>query len=258
MNENYGVKGSVHTLEQRKPWKHGLEHLPNLQSFDVEFSPAGQVLQQTDYTNAEHIYRSSRFVYDDTGRLVRSVEFDGTGIEIAFYEFEYSEGKRVCIARDARGVVTGRDIDEYDRDLLTVLGTYDASGRPKRLKSFKYTKGKLTQSVSKYYGYNGKLCEQWITTYDSEGRVAKTFGLKADGSPLGDGKYAYEYDGGGRQIKVWSFNDRENVANAVTISEYLCDENGNWTERSDYHHSKHYSNWTKRITTRRLTYYPVD
>src|SRR5215472_4245923 len=81
MNENYGLKGPVHTLEQRRPWKYGLEHLPNLESFDVEFSPAGQVLRQTNYTNAEGVYRTSHFVYDNTGKLIRAVEFDGRGKE---------------------------------------------------------------------------------------------------------------------------------------------------------------------------------
>lgn len=258
MNEKYEIKGAVHRLEQRRPSKYGLDHLPNRESFDVEFSPAGQVLQETQYTNAEGVYRSSRFVYDDAGKLVRTVEFDRAGLEVAVSEFEYSEARRMWIIRDATGAVTSSGVDEYDGNLQTVLGTYDASGQPKRVKCFEYTNGKLSQSVSKYYGYDGKVCEQWITNYDSAGRVAKTLGLKADGSPLGDGKYAYEYDGEGRRIKVWSFNDWESVANAVTISKYLCDEKGNWTERSDYNRSRDDSHWTKRITTRKLTYYPVD
>ncbi len=218
MNENYGVKGSVHTLEQRRPWKHGLVHLPNLQSFDIEFSPAGQVLHRTDYTNAEHIYRSSRFVYDDTGRLARSVEFDGTDTEVVLYEFEYSEGRRVCTARDARGIVTGRDVDEYEGNLLTVLGTYDASGQPKRLKSFEYGEGKLSKAISKYYGSGGELLEISISHFDPFGRVIEAFGLTPDGKPTGD---------------------------------------GHWIERDEYYRSRSDSDWTKRITTRRLTYYSV-
>jgi len=257
MNENYEVKGCVHTLEQRGRTKYGLDRQLSHESFDVEFSPTGQVLQQTDYTNATAVYGSSRFTYDTAGRLIRTVEFDGAGIEIAISEFEYPEGKRVCTIRDATGVVTGRAVDEFVGNLLTLLGTYDANGRPKRLKSFEYSKGKLSQSVSRYYGYDGKLCEQWITSYDSAGRIAKTFGLKSDGSPLGDGKYAYEYDSEGRRTKIWSFNDWEDVASAVTISKYLDDEKGNWIERSDYHCSKRDSNWTKRIATRRLTYFPA-
>jgi hypothetical protein len=257
MNENYGVKGSVHTLEQRRPWKHGLDHLQNLQSFDVEFSPAGQVLQRTDYTNAEHIYRSSRFVYDDTGRLVRAVEFDGTGIEVAVYEFEYSEGKRVCIARDARGIVTGRDIDEYDGDLLTVLGTYDASGRPKRLKSFEYAEGKLSKAVSKYYGSGGELLEISISHFGPFGRVIEAFGLTPDGKPTGDGRYVYEYDDVGREHRILSYNDLADteIPNGIRGFVYRCDERGNWIERDEYHRSRSDSDWTKRITTRRLTYY---
>jgi YD repeat-containing protein len=257
MNENYDVRGCVHRLEQRRFEKYGLDNGPNRESFDVEFSPTGQVLQQTDYANAGGIYRTSRFTYDDAGRLVRAVEFDEAGIEVAISEFEYSGGRQVCTIIDASGVVTGRHVDEYDGDVLTVMGIYDANGQPRRLKFFEYVEGKLCQSISKYYGYDGKFYKQWVTTYDSAGRVAKTFGLKADGSMLGDGKYMYEYDGEGRPSKVWTFNDWEDVANAVTVSEYVYDQNGNWTERSEYHRSKRDSNWTKKITTRRLTYFPV-
>ena len=61
------------------------------------------------------------------------MQFDETGIELTVSEFEYSEQRSVCTTRDATGIVTGRDVDEYDGELLTLLGTYDADGRPKRL-----------------------------------------------------------------------------------------------------------------------------
>jgi hypothetical protein len=52
INDKYDVKGRVHKLEQRKVWNVGLEHLPNPDSFDVEFSPSGQVLRKTTYNMA--------------------------------------------------------------------------------------------------------------------------------------------------------------------------------------------------------------
>jgi hypothetical protein len=260
MNENYDLKGRVRTLEQRSPWKYGLDNLPNHESFDVEFSPTGQVLQQTDYTNASAVYKSWRFIYDDAGRHIRTVQFDGAGAEVAISEFERAEGRRVCTTRDATGVVTGRDVDEFVGNLLTLLGTYDASGRPKRLKSFEYAEGKLSRSVSKYYGCDGKFSEQWITSYDSAGRVAETFGLKADGSPLGDGRYTYEYDDEGRKHKILSYNDLAgpNIPNSIRSFVYQCDEHGNWTERTEYHRFRSDCDWTKRITTRKLTYYALQ
>ncbi len=260
MNENYGVKGSIHTLEQRKPWKYGLDHLPNLESYDVEFSPAGQVLQRTDYTNAERIYRSSRFVHNDAGKLVRTVEFDGAGIELAISEFAYSEGRRVCTTRDERGIVTGRDVDEYDGNLLTVLGTYDGNGQPKRLKCFEYAEGKLSKAVSKYYGPDRGLLEISISHFDSLGRVIEAFGLTPDGKPTGDGRYVYEYDDVGRKHRILSYNDLVDteIPDSIRGFVYECDEHGNWTERREYHRFRGDSDWTQRITTRRLTYYPVD
>jgi hypothetical protein len=258
MDDKYDLKGCVRRMAQRNQRNfalHGLDQKPNHDSFDVEFSPTGQVLRRTDYTYGSEVCRSYRFEYDDAGRLIRSLEFDSIGAEKAVSELVYSEGKCAWSSRDAVGIVTGRGLDEYVGERLILSSTFDTSGRPRVLKSFEYSEGLLSQSVSKFYGYDGKCSQQWITRYDAAGRVAETFGLKADGSPLGDGKYAYEYDAEGRRIKVWSFNDWEVVSSAVTISEYVYDESGNWIERNDYHRSKSDSHSTRRVTTRTLTYY---
>ena len=64
-NENNGVKGRVHTLQQRKGQKLvGLEHLRSRDIFDVEFSPSEQTLQTTNYNMAA----TSRLTVD-TARL---------------------------------------------------------------------------------------------------------------------------------------------------------------------------------------------
>src|SRR2546427_13305067 len=52
MKDKYDIKGRVHKLEQRKVWNIGLEHLPNRDSLDVEFSPSGQILRLTTYNMA--------------------------------------------------------------------------------------------------------------------------------------------------------------------------------------------------------------
>jgi len=259
MIESYDVKGSVHILEQRSPWKYGLDDLQNHRSFDVEFSPAGKVLRQIEYTNAESIYRSSRFTYDDAGRLIRTVDFNGVGIEVAISEFEYAEGSRVCTTRDATGIVTGRHVDEYKGSLLIVLGTYDADGQPKRLKSFEYAESKLSKAVSKYFGSGGELLETSISHFDPFGRVIEVFGFKPDGKPTGDGRYVYQYDGEGRPLRILSYNDLADTEtpNSVRSFVYKCDEHGNWIERTEYRRFRSDPDWTRAITTRRLTYYPV-
>jgi hypothetical protein len=260
MNENYDVKDSVQRLEQRRGWKHGLDHLPNRESVDVEFSPAGQVLQQIDYRNDGGIYRSSRFLYDDIGRLIRTVEFDATGGELTVAEVEYSEQGRVRTTRDATGIVTGRDVEEYDGKLLTLLGTYDAEGRPKRLKSFEYRDGKLSKAVSKYYGPDGNLIEISISHFDSLGRVVEAFGLKPDGKPTGDGRYVYEYDDEGRKQRILSYDDLADaqIPSSIRSFTYTYDEHGNWIERGEYYRSKSDTDWTKSMTMRKLTYFPLD
>ena len=82
MNEKYDVTGRVHKLEQRKVWNVGLDLLPNPDSFDVEFSPSGQVLRKTTYNMAGTVISSMHFLYDDAGKTSRSLEFDGAGRQI--------------------------------------------------------------------------------------------------------------------------------------------------------------------------------
>jgi hypothetical protein len=207
----------------------------------------------------EGIYRSSRFAYDDMGRLIRMVEFDGAGKELSVSDFEYSVRKRTCTTRNATGIVMGLDVDEYDvNQFLTLLGSYDADGKPKRLKSFKYSNSKLVEAVSKFYVPDGSLVETSISRFDSLGRIVEAFGLTPDGKPTGDGRYVYEYDGEGRKHKILSYNDLDDtdVPNSIRGFAYKCDEHGNWTERSEYYRSRSDSDWTKRMTTRKLTYYP--
>ena len=260
MNEYYGVRGRVHTLEQRKSWKIGLEHLPNHDSFDVKFSPPGQTLRITNYDMAATAIGSEHFDYDCLGKLIRCVEFDASGLKTSSSDFIYgSQESRVVIKRKPSGEVISRIVEAYEGNLLLSLTTYDEKGRLKREKTFQYAGDKLTKSDSRYYLPDNTLCEQYISGYDSEGRVARTYGLKADGTPLGDGKYIYEYDDEGRKCKVWSFTEfaDDDKANAVTTYEYETDEFGNWVERREFHQSRGYSDWSKGITTRKLTYYPL-
>ena len=258
MNENYDFSGSVHRLEQRKPWEYGLDHLPNHEAFDVEFSPTGQVLQQTDYTNALEIYRSTRYVYDDSARLIRSLEFDAAGTRRAVSEIEYSNEKRTWTTRNSIGIVTSRGVEEYCGTVPALLATYDPTGRPMRLKSFEYTGGKLSKAVLKYFSANGDLAELSISLFDAMGRVIEAFGLTPDGKPNGDGRYTYEYDREGRKCRVLSYNDLDGTGIPNIISEFLykSDDQGNWTERSENHSYRGHSGPTTRVTTRKITYYP--
>lgn len=85
----------------------------------------------------------------------------------------------------------------------------------------------------------------------------ESFGLKPDGTPLGDGRHVYEYDRG-RKHRLRSFNDCIEGAAANIISEfvYKVDERRNWTERLEYVRFGGDTRPTERMTTRKLTYYP--
>jgi hypothetical protein len=258
MNENYGVKGRIHTLEQRKLWNVGLEQLPNRDSFDVEFSPSGQTLRIQNYNMAGTATGSQHFIYDNSGKVIRCVECDRTGQETRTSEFLYqSKEGRVVTTSKVAGVVTGCTIEAYKENLLHSFVGYDDEGRMKREKVFEYSGSKLTKSDSKYYLPDGALYEHWLTDYDSESRVARTYGLKSNGTPLGDGKYVYEYDDDGRLSKLWTFNEFEddNIASSVTMYEYTNDDFGNWIERRRLNQFRNCSQQSKQITTRKLTYY---
>lgn len=260
MKDTYEVKGSIHTLEQRRSWKHHrLADLPNLESFDIEFSPAGQVVKKTQYTNAVAVYRTRRFEYDEMRRLVRAVEFDGSSIEVAVSEYESLPGRRLCTTHNAAGVTTGQDVDEYDGDRLTLSGSYDAKGLPRRLKFFEYAEGNLTKSVSKHFRADGDLLGISISHFDSHGRIIEAYGLTPEGRPAGDGRYVHEYDGEGRTHQILSYDEFSEVEipNGVTGFVYTCDERGNWIERSEYHRFRSNPDWTRSITTRTLSYYSV-
>jgi hypothetical protein len=261
MNERYGVKGCVQRLEERKQLNFttgGLDQTSNHSSFDVEFSPTGQILRKTCYTFGGVACRSERFEYDDAWRLIRTLEFDSSGVEVAASEVVYSQGKCEWTRRNGAGILTGRGVDQYDGEHLILTSTCDAQNRPKTVKTFEYFGNRLAKSDSRYYLPDGAVYERWLTDYDSQARVLRTYGLKADGSPLGDGKYLYEYNDEGRKSKIWTFDEfgEDNIASSVTIYEYVNDILGNWIDRSEFHLWRNDSYKSKVITSRKLTYYP--
>lgn len=261
MNEKYDVKGRVHTLAQRKARNIGLEHLPNRDSFDVEFSPSGQVLRLTIYNMAGAVMRSEHFVYNDSGKISRSLEFDSTGCQTHSNDFVHqTQGNRVITITETEGKFAGRTVDVYEGNLLLSFASYDGDNLLCKEKTFQYAGSGLQTSDSRYYLPDGTLVEQWLSSYDSEGRIAETYGLNGDGKPLGDGKYKYEYDSEGRTSRVWTFNDLvpDEPASGITIYEYETDESGNWTARREFYQSRGDSTWSMKTTTRKLTYYALD
>src|SRR3977135_3612891 len=113
MHDNYDVKGRVHRIEQRLQSVESLknlQHLPDFNSFDVEFSRSGQVVQQTNYTFGAKGHGSKRFIYVERGELVRTLEFDGAGSQLRSTDFQYDTAGR-CVGwegRDSIGVLTRR------------------------------------------------------------------------------------------------------------------------------------------------------
>lgn len=261
MDENFEVKGFVKRIEQRTPGLSGLERLQNFDSFDVDFSPARQILRITYYTNSGTVYKTQVNVFDSTGVHVRTIFLNSDGSETGRTDLEHDERGRCTgwVDFDAAGGVLRRCNRQFAGDRITTIKTMLADGRPVSEKELEYSGNLLAKSFSKYYGKNGDLGEQWISLYEANSRVAETWGLTAEGKPLGDGRYKYEYDEEGRQSRVLSFNDwdAENVPNAITVCEYHCDESGNWVERRKHHRFRSDSRWSTTVTTRKITYWPT-
>jgi hypothetical protein len=140
---------------------------------------------------------------------------------------------------------------------IASIKTQLANGCPVVEKEFEYSGDVQVRALSRYYGMNGNLASQWVSLYDSNGRVTETWGLTAEGKPLGDGRYKYEYDEQGRESRVFSFNDwdTENIPNTVSVYEYLYDQLGNWIERRKHHRFRSDSQWRTSVTTRKIKYW---
>jgi hypothetical protein len=255
----YDVKGAVRKIEQRTASISGLERLADLDTFDVEFSRTGEPVKITNYKRSGKIHNSEHFLFDGTGVCRRMISFNGDGLQTGSTNFLYDTIWRCVgwIAHDINDRVVRRGRDQFDGQLLVATESYTAADVPVFRKSFDYNGNLLVRSQSNFYGLNGALSEQWISDYDSKGRIEKTFGLKPDGQPLGDGRYEYEYDEDNRKTCVWSFNDfdKRDVPNAVQLFQYVSDEAGNWLERRSHHRLKSSSEWRTRVSVRRIAYW---
>src|SRR4029077_19112210 len=99
MHDNYDVKGRVHRIDQRLQSVESLKNLQHLHdhdSFDVEFSPSGQVVQQTNYTFGAKVHGSKRLIYAERGELVRTLEFDGAVSPLRSTDFR-CDSKGRCV-----------------------------------------------------------------------------------------------------------------------------------------------------------------
>jgi hypothetical protein len=259
MHENYELRVPVFRIEQRKPCVSGLEHVPNHDNFDVELSPLGKITRLAKFTGGQIVRGSEHVIYDEFDKLVRSIEFDDQGVETANTLFEYgADGIFLgSTSRDVSGTVIWRSVEEFVGNLPVSRTTFRADGAISVQKTFEYAEEKLAKSASAYYGPDGGLAERCLSTYDSAGRLAETFGLKPNGEPLGDGRYRYKYDDEGRKLEVLSFNDTGNdtAPSHVTRFVYTCDKHGNWIERCEYGRFRNDSGWRVAVTTRKLTYY---
>lgn len=264
MNHAFGIKGSVRKLEQRKHHKQNaiadLAHLRDFHSYDLEFSRSGQLLQETSYKLGGSFDCITRFDYNELGKIIHTEQFDGKGRRDGSSQFIYSDSKCIWVNRDSQDVITSNGIDQYQDSLLLSASTFNAEDKLRRLKTFEYSNQKLLKSKSQYYLPDGTANECWHTEYDSEGRIFLTFCLKEDGSPLGNGKYLYEYDSDGRESKVWTFSEfgDDKTATSLAMYKYINDDAGNWIERHECHMWRADSRQSRSLTTRTIAYFEKD
>lgn len=265
MNENYEVKGRVHTLRQRReyqPITPEIDRHRDFESFDVEFSPEGLVQEFTTYTNLGMFDGRECCSYDRKQRCVRALKYDSSSDLAAVVSYDYSVGgeRAEWNTRSVSGDLLASGVDEYRGKELISIARFRSNGLLAFQKRFEYAEERLVKSDSLYYGISGNLAERWISTYDSRGRIAETYGLKPDGDALGDGMYRYEYDAEGRKCRVLSFNDCSDDHLPNHISEYIyrCDEKGNWIERMERSAFESDDCWRESLTSRELVYYSSE
>jgi hypothetical protein len=246
MREKYGVKGPVRRIEQRRFLDLGLPDLPDYERFDVEFSPSGRTLRLTRYNMAGNAIDSEQLLYDRSDEVCRIAKFDGCGKPARSIDLARRiDGNRITTVAESDGKFDGRTVEIFDGTLLLSFASYDENDHLKIEETFQYSGGKLQTSESRYYIPDATLIEKWRSSYDSKGRIAKTYGLRADGTPLGDGKYKYEYDLEGRESRIWTLDefDPNEQPISITIYEYESDVSGNWIERRNFHQGRSDTKW---------------
>ncbi len=265
MNEDYEVKGRVRTLKQRReylPITPEIDRHQDRESFDIEFSREGLVQELTGYNYLGELDCREVSSYDPEQRLIRTLKYDSRGDLAAVMSYEHSDGGRRAewSERSVAGNLLASGVEEYRGKELISIVRFRANGLPVFQKKFEYAEERLMRSVSLYYGFEGGVSERWISTYDSYGRLAETYGLKPDGDALGDGLYRYEYDAEGRKSRVLSFNDfsESDIPNHISEFIYRCDENGNWIERRELSAFKSDDCWNERVTSRAIVYYGLE
>ena len=204
---------------------------------------------------------SELFEYDVFGKTTRSTSLDEKGRPKATLQFSRkAESNQTITTAESDGKLTSRTVEIAEGSRITFLAFYGGDGILRKEKVFQYSGGQLHSSESRFFAPDKTLVERWLTSYDAAGRISRTFGIKADGLPLGDGKYQYEYDSEGRISRLWTFNDLDNneTATSVKIYEYQVDDHDNWTERREFHRSRSDTDWVTGVTSRKLAYYSRD
>jgi hypothetical protein len=77
------------------------------------------------------------FLYNNSGKTSRSLEFDGAGKQIRRNDFVHeTDGNRVITAGETDGKFAGRTIEVYVGNLLLSFRSYDAEKLLKRERHF--------------------------------------------------------------------------------------------------------------------------
>jgi hypothetical protein len=257
VRKHYDVTGPVRRLTQlreRRTALAPLDHLIDFDSFQIEFSSEGLVLVATRYRFDGVVGDVERFEYDVQRRVIGTVKTDGAGAPLSSCTVEYEADGKTSVTRNAGGEAIHRHVNELEGERPLVLASFRADGTPLTRKEFEYRDGELVGSIGTYWGALGGVSHRWVTQYDEFERILRTRGEKADGSPLGDGKYKYNYGDGGRLWKLWTFSDFEEKAQSVETYTYVDDERGNWIERRGVHVWRSDNRKTTNLTTGELLY----
>jgi hypothetical protein len=258
VRKNYDVTGPVGTLTQRTA---NLAALTSLGSnfdpefYKMEFSVEGLVRAKTRFRGDGEVYDAERFEYDPTGRITRIVVADSAGQLISSTDFEHAANGKRGVTRNPEGVVIRTFADEFEAGRPTLLSSFEADGTSRTRKEFEYRDGRLFRTVASYYAPNDVRFHRWISIFDDRERVQESHGEHVDGSPLGDGKYTYEYRDDGRLWKRSYLNEFTDEVSSVETYSYFDDTRGNWVEKRGILSWRNKDRPQSSLRTRELSYY---
>lgn len=168
--------------------------------------------------------------YDNRGNLIERSKYmsDGSLDTKSVYKYDDKNNQIEFNRFNADGKLQFKNINKFDSKGNEVeRSTYGLSGNISgRYTSSFDNEGNKIEYLS--YNSNGNLKNKTTYEYDGNSKTIKSF--NSDGTP--EKKEVFKYDDKGNEIEYAVYEQRDHFE-ATYYSEYLFDEVGNWTKKTE-------------------------